>query len=603
VTRPVCFRSITVVDFEYEVSDGDLPKVLCMVAHTLDSELRHVASTRLWRGDFGSRPPFDIGPDSLIVGYSLWAEMTCFMTLGWRFPVHLFDQHTAYLATSNILLPYNPDEKRVKPRKRLSDACKAYGVPGWDAIDKEKISQDIGEGRWQLHGREAVFRYCEEDVRTSTELLRRQVRGHGSRPPVDTHEVLHWSNYSGKAVARIQARGMPIDMPLWNMVQENKALVVDALLRRFDPSYGAGDSIYSPEGEWSYYRFEQWLIRAGVTAWPRLQSGELEIDGDAFRMMYGAHPAIEGLHALRDSLGVIVRARIPIGRDGRNRPSLFPFGTATGRNAQAKSLFNAHAAMRSFMKFPADRIAVYLDWRTQEIGVAAARSGDAALMESYRSGDIYHSLAMLCGLTDDRNIKRWKHDCADQRQRMKALQLGISYGMGVRSLSRGLDRHPLIGSEVIIRHKARYARFWEWRADMVQTAMLEREIKSEHDGWPLHISTSPNKRTLYNFPMQSGGAEMLRLASCRLCDAGLVPSMLVHDGILLELLNQDQVEQAIEIMRVAGAETCDGFEIGVDIDQRLEGGARYRDKRDVAQKMWAVVMDVLAEIGALSEAN
>jgi hypothetical protein len=40
----------------------------------------------------------------------------------------------------------------------------------------------------------------------------------------------------------------------------------------------------------------------------------------------------------------------------------------------------------------------------------------------------------------------------------------------------------------------------------------------------------------YNFPMQSGGAEMLRLAANRLCDAGLVPSMLVHDGILLELV-------------------------------------------------------------------
>ena len=114
-------------------------------------------------------------------------------------------------------------------------------------------------------------------------------------------------------------------------------------------------------------------------------SGALQLDGDAFRMMYGAHPAIEGLHALRDSLGVIVRARIPIGRDGRNRPSLFPFGTATGRNAQAKSLFNAHASMRSFMKFPPDKIGLYLDWRTQEVGIAAARSGDAALAEDYSS--------------------------------------------------------------------------------------------------------------------------------------------------------------------------------------------------------------------------
>ena len=99
------------------------------------------------------------------------------------------------------------------------------------------------------------------------------------------------------------------------------------------------------------------------------------------------------MHALRDSLGVIVRAKLPIGRDGRNRPSLFPFCTATGRNAHAKSLYNAHAGMRSFMVFPADKIGVYLDWRTQEVGVAAALSGDAALMDAYRGGDVYHALA------------------------------------------------------------------------------------------------------------------------------------------------------------------------------------------------------------------
>ena len=39
-------------------------------------------------------------------------------------------------------------------------------------------------------------------------------------------------------------------------------------------------------------------------------------------------------------------------------------------------------------------------------------------------------------------------------------------------------------------------------------------------------------------------------------------------------------------MRAAGREVCDGFEIGVDVDQRLEPGARYRDKRPVAKKMW-----------------
>ena len=279
--------------------------------------------------------------------------------------------------------------------------------------------------------------------------------------------------------------------------------------------------------------------------------------------------------------------------------SLFPFGTATGRNAQAKSLFNVHAGMRSFMMFPDGTIGVYLDWRTQEVGIAAAWSGDEDLAEAY-AGRRLHALAVMCSLTNDTNIKRWKQDNSGQRQQMKALQLGVNYGMGVRSLSQGLDRHPLIASEVSF-GPSRYPKYWEWRADKVERAMFERGIVCEFDGWPLHMSTSPNRRTLFNFPMQSGGAAMLRFAATRLCDADLVPSMLVHDGILLELQNEEQVQHAIEIMRIAGTEVCSGLEIGVDIDQRLEGGARYRDKRNVAQKMWATVMGVLQELGAIHE--
>ena len=116
-----------------------------MVAYIFDENFRHVRTVRMWRGDFGATPPFDIGPDALIVGYCLWAEMTCFLMLGWKFPVHVFDLHTAYLATSNILLPYEPDEIRKKPRKKLPDACRAYGIEGWEGIDKGDMAEDIGE--------------------------------------------------------------------------------------------------------------------------------------------------------------------------------------------------------------------------------------------------------------------------------------------------------------------------------------------------------------------------------------------------------------------------------------------------------------------------
>ena len=92
---------------------------------------------------------------------------------------------------------------------------------------------------------------------------------------------------------------------------------------------------------------------------------------------------------------------------------------------------------------------------------------------------------------------------------------------------------------------------------------------------------------------------MLRLATVRLCEAGIVPIMLIHDGILFEETDPEKIGLAIEVMRGAGRDVCDGFEIGVDIDQRLDGGARYRDKRPMAQKMWATIMNTLQTVGVL----
>ncbi len=357
------FGQTIVCDFEYEVPVGGLPNVLCMVAYMLDEKLQHVRTIRLWRGEFGKTPPFDIGPDTLFVAYSAWAEMTCFKVLGWEFPFHIFDQHTAYLAASNVLLPYNPDEERIKQKKGLIDACRAYGIVGWDFVEKKNISKDIGEGRWEKYGQDGVYNYCEEDVANSTKLLRAQLRDHCdyrgyiSLPAADIERVLHWSNYGAKTIALIQARGMPIDMPLWNRVQENKAAVIRELLRQFDPSFGDADSIYDQEGHWSKERFRAWLVRSGIHAWPHLESGVLDESGDAFRLMYH-EPGIENLHTLRDSINFINKATLPIGPDGRNRPSLFPFCTATGRNAHAITRTPACAALCCFQQNPSARILI-----------------------------------------------------------------------------------------------------------------------------------------------------------------------------------------------------------------------------------------------------
>jgi hypothetical protein len=99
--------------------------------------------------------------------------------------------------------------------------------------------------------------------------------------------------------------------------------------------------------------------------------------------------------------------------------------------------------------------------------------------------------------------------------------------------------------------------------------------------------------------MQSDGAEMLRLATVRLVEVGIVPIMLIHDGILLEETDPEKIEHAIEIMRKAGCDVCDGFPVGVDLDKRIEGGEHYHDKRPMAVRMYTTIENTIEAIGAI----
>ena len=211
--------------------------------------------------------------------------MTCFMVLGWRFP-------DAHLRPAHRLPGGQQRPAAVRPRRSYEQAAQALvrRLPrlrdrGLGAHRQGGDRQGHRRGRWREYGRERSSTTAKKTCACRRCCCVRSCAAAAVRSllPADVERVLHWSNYSAKAIAQIQARGMPIDMPLWNLVQENKAAVIGELLRRFDPSHGGDDPIYTPDGEWSYARFERWLVRTGVYGWPRLESGQLDIDGDAFR--------------------------------------------------------------------------------------------------------------------------------------------------------------------------------------------------------------------------------------------------------------------------------------------------------------------------------
>jgi hypothetical protein len=130
---------------------------------------------------------------------------------------------------------------------------------------------------------------------------------------------------------------------------------------------------------------------------------------------------------------------------------------------------------------------------------------------------------------------------------------------------------------------------------VADAAIVNKFITTKY-GWTLRLGADPNRRTLFNYKMQGNGAEMTRLATMWLCEAGIIPSMLIHDAILLEANSLEEIAHAKEIMMAAGREVCDGLEIGVDgdgADELLVNGARYQDKRPDAIRLWDVVMRTL----------
>ena len=81
---------------------------------------------------------------------------------------------------------------------------------------------------------------------------------------------------------------------------------------------------------------------------------------------------------------------------------------------------------------------------------------------------------------------------------------------------------------------------------------------------------------------------MLRLAVVRLCEAGIVPVMFIHDGILFEETDDEKLAHAKEIMLKAGRDVCD-FEIGVDANGWLVGVVPATATRTCGEGMWGTV--------------
>jgi len=528
------FGEVLLVDFEFNEVAGEVPMPVCLTAR----EYRGGTQLRLERKELHGRKPF-FSAEALCVFYDAPAALGCHLALGWPLPVRVLDVHAEFRCLiAGLEIPDGDD----LPCALAHFGLKGQGLEGLTTLVPRMLTH-ISLGHALLRGRYAA------------------------------------------AVARMEAVGIPIDVE--NLVRLRKGwwTIQDALIERVDQNYGVFDARkFNPR------RWATWLNRNRIR-WPRLSPTRLDLSRVTFRDMAKAFPEVRPMKELLASLSLLRLFRLAVGADGRNRVSLRPFASKTGRNqpSTSKFIFGPATWLRGLIR-PTEGMAVAnVDYAQQEFGIAAALSKDPAMMEAYRSGDSYLAFAKQIGAVP---ADATKESHRDIRDRFKQCALGVQYGMGAKSLGIKLGLSSSQAQDLLRMHRRAYSTYWRWSNEVEKRAFAEGRLESAF-GWRLNVNKGDNPRSLRNFPLQANAAEMLRLACCFLTEAGVRVCAPIHDAILVEALVEEieaVVVSCAEAMQRASEAVLPGFALRTDA-KIVRFPDRYEDPR--GKVMWDIVFELL----------
>jgi DNA polymerase I-like protein with 3'-5' exonuclease and polymerase domains len=248
--------------------------------------------------------------------------------------------------------------------------------------------------------------------------------------------------------------------------------------------------------------------------------------------------------------------------------------------------------LRGLIKPPPGHGLAYVDWSQQEVGIAAALSGDPAMQAAYRSGDPYLGFAIQAGAAPPDATKSTH---GPVRELYKQCALAVQYGMQAEGLAQRIGQAPIVARDLLQAHRETYRTFWRWSDGAVDYAMLNGALHTVF-GWHVHVSETSNPRSLRNFPMQANGAEILRLACCFATEREIDVCAPVHDAVLI-CAPLERLETDVALTRAAMDEASQivlgGFKLGTDVTM-VRYPERYMDPR--GSVMWRRVQALIAQV-------
>jgi DNA polymerase I len=434
----------------------------------------------------------------------------------------------------------------------------------------------IRGGPWSAAERESLLEYCASDVDALARLLGAMA------PRLDIERALLRGRYM-VAAALMKHTGVPIDVERFETLRTKWDSIQNALIDRIEAARGLFEG-----RSFNTARFRAWLVERGI-AWPHLVSGALALDDQTFRDMARAHPELQPVRDLRYALAKLRVSDIAVGPDGRNRTLLSAFRAKTGRNqpSNAQFIFGPAKWLRGTIRPQPGTGLAYIDWSQQEFGIAAALSGDAAMMDAYASGDPYLAFAKRAGAVPP-DATRQSH--AAERSVFKQVALGVQYGMGADALALRLGVSTA-GARELLGHAPHHvsavlalvgrggrsrdaSRQPPHRLRLDDVRYVEPEIASE-------LSDAGERRGDAPARVHPGDGSGVRVCAP------------IHDAVLIEspLSNLDEsVSRAQAAMLDASRAVLGGFEL--DSDAKLvRAPDRYMDEGGTM--MWNTVWDFI----------
>lgn len=365
-----------------------------------------------------------------------------------------------------------------------------------------------------------------------------------------THEALQTVNFklhcaAINALARMKLVGIKIDTDALDaLIMEWKETVASSLLE-CSKTFGDVNINSSVQlGNW----LEKNVDKKILNSWEKTEkTGRLNTDADTLRTHLSDVPALSPLveykkyYKYLSTYGDNIKAFInPI--TGRIHGEYKLGFTDTGRLSSIKpniQNFPREEWYRKLFVPEKGNVLVCADYSQVEVRIAAILSHEENMLRAYREGkDLYKQTASLLLHKKEEDITK------AERQRAKAVVLGLQFGMGAKTLVKYALNYGVVMSEdesveLVTRYREAYPSLYQWQ--MNTTAIANETLMTETVcGMKRKLDDDNYYTCSLNTPVQGSAAEVILYALWKLdktiCDNNIPARIVatVHDEILVE---------------------------------------------------------------------